>query len=87
MTISDILEKIRNSHQILASVVRNGTPVSKLKISDKPFLLVIGNEARGVNPQWNGDAVLPVTLPPLSDCESLNAATAAAAILSILCYQ
>jgi len=87
MTIPEILEKTRKSHQILASVVRNGTPVSKLKISDKPFLLVIGNEARGVNPQWNGDAVLPVTLPPLSDCESLNAATAAAAILSILCYQ
>lgn len=86
MTIPEILEKTRNSHQILASVVRNGTPVPKLEISDKPFLLVIGNEARGVNPQWIEDGVLSVTLPPLSDCESMNAATAAAAILSLLKY-
>lgn len=86
MTIPEILHLTIKSHQILLSVVREGTPVSNLKKSVKPFILVIGNEARGVSPQWTGDAVLPITLPPLSDCESLNAATAAAAILSLLKY-
>jgi len=86
MEISDILEKTAKSHRILLSIVHGGIPISDVKKSDKPFLLVIGNEARGVSPQWTGDAVLPVTLPSLSDCESLNAATAAAAILSLLKY-
>jgi len=86
MTIPEILQKTLKTHRILLSVVRGGTPVFDLKKSDKPFLLVIGNEARGVSSQWTGDSVLHITLPPLSDCESLNAATAAAAILSLLKY-
>jgi len=86
MEIPDILEKTAKSHQILLSVVRGGIPLPSFKKTDQPFILVIGNEARGVNPMWTGDAVLPVTLPPLSNCESLNASTAAAAILSLLKY-
>lgn len=86
LTIPEILQKTSTTHRILLSIVRDGLPVHELEKSDKPFLLVIGNEARGVNPQWTGQTVLSVTLPPFSDCESLNAATAAAAILSILKY-
>jgi RNA methyltransferase, TrmH family len=86
MDIPDILDKTVKSHHILLSVARGGTPLPSLKKTDKPFILVIGNEARGVNPLWTGETVLPVTLPPLSDCESLNAAMAAAAILSLLKY-
>ena len=87
METGEILKKTANSHRILLSVVRGGTPLPALKKPDKPFLLVIGNEARGVSPQWAGDNVLPITLPPFSDCESLNAAMAAAAVLSLLKYQ
>ncbi|MDD3807458.1 MAG: RNA methyltransferase [Candidatus Marinimicrobia bacterium] len=87
MDIPEILKKTKKSHTILLSVVRGGTPLPELKKLENPFLLVIGNEARGVNPQWPKDVVIPVTLPSLSNCESLNAAVAAAAILSVLTYQ
>ncbi|RKY56931.1 MAG: hypothetical protein DRP93_00300 [Candidatus Neomarinimicrobiota bacterium] len=51
-----------------------------------PFLLVIGNEARGIDPGFDEFPHLDLTLPALGGAESLNAAVAAAAILSKLLY-
>ena len=51
-----------------------------------PFLLTIGNEARGIDPGFNKFPHKDLTLPALGGAESLNAAVAAAAILSKLLY-
>ena len=58
--------------------------IDPLKIS--PFLLVIGNEARGIDTEFDAYEHMDLTLPPLGGAESLNAAVAAAAILSKLLY-
>ncbi len=50
------------------------------------FILVIGNEARGIDPLFDEYPHRDLTLPPLGGAESLNAAVAAAAILSKLLY-
>ena len=51
-----------------------------------PFLLVIGNEARGIERDFDDLPHRDLTLPSLGGAESLNAAVAAAAILSKLLY-
>ena len=51
-----------------------------------PFLLVIGNEARGIDDSFDLHEHRDLTLPALGGAESLNAAVAAAAILSKLLY-
>ena len=51
-----------------------------------PFLLVIGNEARGIDTVFDKFPHQDLTLPALGTAESLNAAVAAAAILSKLLY-
>jgi RNA methyltransferase, TrmH family len=52
----------------------------------KHFLLVIGNEARGVSPDFDMYPHLDLSLPRLGGAESLNAAVAAAAVLSKILY-
>ena len=65
---------------------------SQIKLDDidieniSPFMLVIGNEARGVDHFFDELEHIDLTLPPLGGAESLNAAVAAAAILSKLLY-
>ena len=54
--------------------------------SISPFLLVIGNEARGVDAAFDVYEHRDLTLPAIGGAESLNAAVAAAAILSKLLY-
>ncbi|MBN2781082.1 MAG: RNA methyltransferase [Candidatus Marinimicrobia bacterium] len=55
-------------------------------IGPEKFILVIGNEARGIDPLFDAYPHRDLTLPPLGGAESLNAAVAAAAILSKLLY-
>jgi len=47
----------------------------------RPLALILGNEARGVNPAWRLRAAGSVHIPMRSTAESLNAAVAAAVIL------
>jgi len=54
--------------------------------SISPFLLVIGNEARGIDAAFDVYEHRDLTLPAIGGAESLNAAVAAAAILSKLLY-
>lgn len=47
----------------------------------RPVVLILGNEARGVNPAWRSRAAGSVHIPMRTATESLNAAVAAAVIL------
>ena len=47
----------------------------------RPLALILGNEARGVNPAWRSRAAGSVHVPMRKAAESLNAAVAAAVIL------
>jgi TrmH family RNA methyltransferase len=47
----------------------------------RPLALILGNEARGVSPEWRSRAAGSVHIPMRRAAESLNAAVAAAVIL------
>lgn len=59
---------------LTALTVSNGTPIYKSDL--KNSLLVIGNEAHGIPPDWLIDCEQHVTLPMPGGTESLNAAVA-----------
>jgi TrmH family RNA methyltransferase len=46
-----------------------------------PVAIVLGSEADGLSPLWNGPDVTAVSLPMLGVADSLNVSTAAAILL------
>lgn len=75
------------NRKLILSKVHSDNTIYDIKKSDiEPFMLVIGNEARGIDPVFDDFDHIDLTLPPLGGAESLNAAVAASAILSKLLY-
>ncbi len=75
------------SHHCLITKVHDGISISDIHLSrDSHFILVIGNESHGVDPEFQPGASTDITMPPLGGAESLNAAMACAAILGKLLY-
>lgn len=68
------LIKNKKNLKLCALVVRNGQSVDILSRDD--ILIVIGNEATGIPPQWLTDCELNCTLHMPGKTESLNAAIA-----------
>ena len=85
--LQELPEELLDGRELLLSKAHGGTDISRIK-SDRPpdFMLVIGNESRGVSAELGRYAHRDITLPSLGGAESLNAATAAAAILAQLLY-
>ena len=78
---------LTNERTLLLSKAHSDIHIQDMDTKElSPFLLVIGNEARGIDPNLNDLPHKDLTLPALGGAESLNAAVAAAAILSKLLY-
>ena len=80
-------DNILKGRTLLLSKAHGNESISDLKPEDTtPFLLAIGNEARGIDENFDSYEHRDLTLPAIGGAESLNAAMAAAAILSKLLY-
>ena len=87
MYADELDQKMLNGRTLLLSKAHSDEHISDIRPKDiDPFLLVIGNEARGVDESFDIYEHKDLTLPALGGAESLNAAVAAAAILSKLLY-
>lgn len=85
--VDELPEILLEDRHLLLSKAHSDVEIHKLNMQDiTPFLLVIGNEARGIDVHFDDLKHQDITLPPLGGAESLNAAVAAAAILSKLLY-
>jgi TrmH family RNA methyltransferase len=80
-------EVLLKERSLLLSKAHSDVDIKNMNMQEiAPFLLVIGNEARGIDHMFDDLQHQDITLPPLGGAESLNAAVAAAAILSKLLY-
>jgi TrmH family RNA methyltransferase len=68
------LMRFKKNLQLYALVVKGGEHPSKVDATHA--LLVVGNEARGIESSWLQDCEHTITLPMESSVESLNAAVA-----------
>ena len=83
----ELPESLTNDRTLLLSKAHSNIHIQDMDTQElSPFLLVIGNEARGVAPGFDNLSHKDLTLPALGGAESLNAAVAGAAILSKLLY-
>lgn len=71
----------KNDLQLYALVVKNGASLQT--VNKMNSLLVVGNEAHGIKPEWLADCEHKITLPMASNIESLNAAIAGSIALYI----
>ena len=85
ITEEEMPEALLKDSTLILTKAHAGTGIPEIP-KDRPFLLVIGNEARGVSPDLDMYPHLDLSLPRLGGAESLNAAVAAAAILSKILY-
>ncbi|MEA2077925.1 MAG: RNA methyltransferase [Candidatus Marinimicrobia bacterium] len=85
--VDDLPEPLLKDRTLLLSKAHSEERIQDMNIKEiLPFLLVIGNEARGIDPFFDQYDHRDLTLPAIGGAESLNAAVAAAAILSKLLY-
>lgn len=83
----DLDEILLKDRTLLLSKAHSNEHISDMNAKElSPFVLVIGNEARGIDECFDVYKHHDLTLPALGGAESLNAAVAAAAILSKLLY-
>lgn len=83
----EIPEELLKGRTLLLSKAHSEEKLQDLNTAEvNPFILVIGNEARGIDPAFDMLEHRDLTLPALGGAESLNAAVAGAAILSKLLY-
>ncbi|MCF7832806.1 MAG: RNA methyltransferase [Candidatus Marinimicrobia bacterium] len=83
----DLPESLIANRTLLLSKAHSEISIQDMKPKElSPFLLVIGNEARGIDLGFDDLPHRDITLPALGGAESLNAAVAGAAILSKLLY-
>lgn len=76
-------ELMANKHnlQLYALVVKDGASLQTVNKTNS--LLVVGNEAHGIRPEWLADCEYKITLQMASNIESLNAAIAGSIALYI----
>ncbi len=80
------LLNLKQSH-ILVGGNANGTPLSERPKIDKPWGLVIGNEAHGISDEAEQLLDYSISIPKIGDGESLNAAIAGTILLYELTTQ
>ncbi len=77
------LEKFINDlhgYTIYTTDVKNGINIRDISI-DKPYVLIMGNEGKGVRPNISNLATKKINIPINSNCESLNVAIATTIIM------
>lgn len=83
-TTWDELVKHKGSLSLAGLVVEGATPIQNISDSQKPRLIIVGNEAHGIPPEWQTDCDELITLPMPGNTESLNAAIAGSIALYML---
>lgn len=73
------LKKLKATHQIIATGLKSTCYLNEVKLKDK-FVLIFGNEARGVSPSALNLAHQVVKIP-IKNIDSLNVSVAASIIL------
>lgn len=81
-TWSELIERKRASSLKLYGLIVSGG-ASIRTVDKKDALLVVGNEAHGIKPEWLRDCDYTITLPMAPHTESLNAAIAGSIALYI----
>lgn len=76
------LAKAKGDLKLCALVAQNGENIEN--ISQSGSLVIIGNEAHGINPKWLAQCQSLVTIPMNNNVESLNAAVAGSIALYLL---
>jgi TrmH family RNA methyltransferase len=66
--------------RILAARVDAAVAYTSVDLRD-PVAIVLGSEAEGLTPAWDGDGVIPISLPMLGVGDSLNVSITAAVLL------
>ncbi|HUE73860.1 MAG TPA: RNA methyltransferase [Pirellulaceae bacterium] len=65
--------------QIVAARTDGSTPYTKIDFRS-PTAIVLGTEAHGLSPLWQGDDITAISLPLLGHVDSLNVSAAAAVL-------
>jgi RNA methyltransferase, TrmH family len=82
-----IPETLLRDRTLMLSKVHEGSDIRDLPAgAGSPFILAVGNEAGGLGTDWDALPHLDLTMPAPGTAESLNAAVAAAVMLSKLIY-
>lgn len=83
----EIPKLLLRERTLILSKVYEGSDIREIpREGIQPFILAIGNEARGVSANWDDLPHRDLTLPAPGGAESLNAAVAAAVILTQFLY-
>ncbi len=82
--VNSLLKAIDDLHlngiQVMASVMRSGTPIDQADLS-QPLALILGGEEKGIYPALLKAADLQVHIPMQTDFDSLNVSVATGMIL------
>ena len=70
-----------SSHTIIGAFKKGERIQDVDKKISQPWILVIGNEAHGINKKYNNQINIKITIPTLGSGESLNAAVAGSILL------
>jgi TrmH family RNA methyltransferase len=80
-SFDDLAVEVRESGRtIYATTGSGGRPYDEVDLV-RPFILMVGQEGRGLSPELVAIAEFQLTIPMVGEVESLNAATAASVIL------
>ena len=80
-TFEKIVELKQQGYKFFASTLSNGIIYNKIDKRDKKRILVIGNEARGIQPDIIELADVRIRIPIYGKIESLNVSAAAAILI------
>lgn len=80
VALDEILANAMECFQILATAPHQGQPLNELELK-KPCLLLIGNEARGLDPKLLQFSDQIIRIPSYGTAESLNVAVATGILL------
>ena len=72
------LSQSQQIRTIVTSLASDAVPLNQLELDERPCLLVMGSEARGVEPAVAAAATDRVTIPMQLGTDSLNVSIAAA---------
>lgn len=87
LEVRDISQKLLETRTLLLSKVHSGEDIRNyIPDKDKHFILAIGNEAGGVREEWDALPHIDISMPAPGTAESLNAAVAAAVMLTKIQY-
>lgn len=75
------LRQLRHSHLVVGAAAQGGRPIERLRRSERPFALVLGNEEAGLRPATVKACDEIVTIPGSGSIQSLNVAASAAILI------